>query len=638
MEEKRVIEKIGYTEDEIVSLNDLLVYPEKYNITEISIGGDSMFNKEDNIVKLLATDIDHPFILKKDFLGEMVLYINEEYFLTHQSQVYNIVGGICKRTKEDKIIISDKILITDDIIDSIIENQNLKTVDLTPYQTQEENQYQLTKQTYEKFKKSNSITKINTLSIAPELQENFDPLIGYNAKRTLIEYDTYYDLQNEEELIISKELSDEEIENLKYIRQNKQIIITSNNYQNIQKILDKIIELSLTPQIEITVKDKDKEKFNQTEIFTSNKYDNLNITITNTKLSDYKRFENILYTFVAPIKNKNYSTFEKYIYVYNIAKKFKEYNASEGRAASRDVYEILFNEYMVCAGFANMFSELLNKVGIPNQTISLSVAVNRNGEDVEFGGHGRVYCYLKDPKYQIDGYYTADPTWDNFLTEDYYNYLALTSKEVTSDSRKIASNIKQQYSPISEYLSVDSIEEFYSKINYIINNDMNKYLNRCRNKKEVYNAKEKITEIYYRILTDLLEKIKSLNKEKYQEIITKYSIPELESQARKDESFYDTFTKIIEELGKHIVSKVNNPIPGQTIIDAAMVINKDVLNLTEEQEIEFRNHLIQVNKNRQSLAFPKRTIENATTGEITYENESNKFDIEDYSREITVKK
>jgi hypothetical protein len=40
-----------------------------------------------------------------------------------------------------------------------------------------------------------------------------------------------------------------------------------------------------------------------------------------------------------------------------------------------------------------------------------------------------------------------------------------------------------------------------------------------------------------------------------------------------------------------------------------------------------------LNRKRQSLAYPKREIQNATTGEIIYENEENKFDIEGYQQE-----
>ena len=57
-----------------------------------------------------------------------------------------------------------------------------------------------------------------------------------------------------------------------------------------------------------------------------------------------------------------------------------------------------------------------------------------------------------------------------------------------------------------------------------------------------------------------------------------------------------------------------------------MVVNKNVLNLDIKQEEEYRNYLIEVNKERQSRMFPKRTIENASTGEIAYQNEENKFE------------
>ena len=74
---------------------------------------------------------------------------------------------------------------------------------------------------------------------------------------------------------------------------------------------------------------------------------------------------------------------------------------------------------------------------------------------------------------------------------------------------------------------------------------------------------------------------------------------------------------------------MNNKVNGKTIIDAAMVINKDIFSLTKEQEDELRTHLIDVNKERQQYYFPKRKIENVRTGEINYENEDNKFDLKE---------
>ena len=118
-----------------------------------------------------------------------------------------------------------------------------------------------------------------------------------------------------------------------------------------------------------------------------------------------------------------------------------------------------------------------------------------------------------------------------------------------------------------------------------------------------------------------------LDKKEYQRICNKFHIATSKSDPQI-EKFLDQIPKIFEYLCNYITSKVNKPISGETIIDAAMVINKDIFNLTEQQATEFRNHLIEINKERQLLAFPQITVENHRTGEITYENTQNKFDVD----------
>ena len=118
----------------------------------------------------------------------------------------------------------------------------------------------------------------------------------------------------------------------------------------------------------------------------------------------------------------------------------------------------------------------------------------------------------------------------------------------------------------------------------------------------------------------------------YDKFISKYSQSgeNLFLDSNKDITIeYNQFVQIISDLGNYIVSKVNNPISGKSIIDAAMVVNTNIFGFNEEQSIEYRSNLIDINKKRQDKYFKKRTIENVMTGEIVYENETNKFDIED---------
>ena len=275
-----------------------------------------------------------------------------------------------------------------------------------------------------------------------------------------------------------------------------------------------------------------------------------------------------------------------------------------------------------------MLIDFLHKIGIQATKQTINVAINNEGEELKTEGHARVISHIVDPKYNIDGYYISDPTWDNNIEFDFYNYLVLTSKEVNSEDRKHMSGVrKNDFSVLQEPSDImfsESLDEFYSKVNYIINKKMNKYISDCKTKKQVYKAKDEIKDIYASILNNILKALKEIDEEKYEEIMSKYEIPKTKFDAK--DGFIEEFSQIITEIANYVVPMTNKIVPASTIIDAAMVVNKDALNLNDKQTMSYRNNLINNSKIMQQYFFPKRSIENATTGEIIYQNEENKFD------------
>lgn len=459
-------------------------------------------------------------------------------------------------------------------------------------------------------------------------------------KKKMILNTSYENLQNASSpLYLDKNLSLEEINNLKYLPSNKKIDLGMKDYQNIELILNKLLELD--KNLEITIGIENKEIFNKTNIYkNSSKYSKLNILIDDKKnnmtnnLQKYKEFEEILYLFIKPALDKNYSPFEKYIYAYNITKKFKEYKENkQNKTESRDLYEILINEYMVCVGYSSMFTDLLSKLGIQSQYKSVIVTTNSSGQNItseegklETGGHARAYTSIQDEKYGIDGFYIADPTWDNDLENDYYTFLALTNQEFNYNYRAIFQN--------DEDMLFDSIskEDFFIRLERMIEKKLSFKIeilkNNKYNKDKTIDYKSEITSIYIDIIRTSLNTIKKLDNEEYKKINEKFYISNSIYDSKIDE-FMKQVPETIEYLASYITSKVNKPINGKTIIDAAMVINQDVFNFTEEQANEYRNHLIEINKKKYEKAFPQVTVENHKTGEITYENTQNKFDIDE---------
>ena len=634
-------EIIFYKEEEIYTLEELLKQINNLKIDVIQISKDTLMNRDGKTVKFLETDYDNHYRIKKEWDDRYNLLINEEYYLQNIEEVNKIIEEICNKTKEKEITINDNCLITSNILKILANNPNLEKVTLTSkYEKNPNKQFILTKEIYELFKESSNIKSISTPAISEELQENFDSLIEYNIKRYLIGTDNYSNLQDENySLSIRNNLKEEEINNLEYICDNKKIRISIDDYNNVSKILDKLISLNKNVDIEINV--NEKEKFNQSTIYiNSDKYKSLNIKINSNlktlNLDDYKRFENIIYSFLKPIENKNYSPLEKFLYAYNITKRFKKYKEvpkERDKMDSRNIYDILFNDYMVCAGYANMLQDLLTKLGI--SAIEKSVMVGVHEEERYYAGHARVFVNLIDEKYGINGIYTSDPTWDNDLIEDYYNHSLMTTKEVNGENLKFEGFLKNPYSTttIDKNLLIESttLKEFYKKINIIINKHINNYFKENNKKISAEKIKED-TNIFYKSITkELLNFIKEIDIEKYNELAEKYK--EYLNITKYDNNYNEVikkgFSNIIEELGNYFISKMNNKIDGKTIINAAMVLNKDIFNLTQEQEEELRTHLIDINKERQQHYFPKRKIENVRTGEINYENEDNKFDLKE---------
>ncbi|MBQ8659466.1 MAG: hypothetical protein IJ475_01320 [Bacilli bacterium] len=107
------------------------------------------------------------------------------------------------------------------------------------------------------------------------------------------------------------------------------------------------------------------------------------------------------------------SPLERLIYIYDVVRG-REYvlSKSDDIAESRDLSKVLTSDEIVCAGFINIFNELLNQYGIPCKKFYLYRI------DDPSIGHVRSAVYVKDDKYGVDGVYFCDPTWDCKLGND----------------------------------------------------------------------------------------------------------------------------------------------------------------------------------------------------------------------------
>lgn len=125
-------------------------------------------------------------------------------------------------------------------------------------------------------------------------------------------------------------------------------------------------------------------------------------------LENYKRTVVELNKYVSFIKKFDFSPLEQCLMAYDLVRDryYVKENNDEEYYISRDLTSVLLGDKIVCVGFSNLLSAILNKLGIDSKLFFMK----RNDELAI--GHARVISYLVDKKYGIDGVYFFDPTID----------------------------------------------------------------------------------------------------------------------------------------------------------------------------------------------------------------------------------
>lgn len=572
----------------------------KYNITEIELKKEEILRFQEDILKDIYTTETNPFLIGKQ--GN-VLYINPDYYLKNKEQVEELLTKIISSTQEKSFVIDSNALITKNILKSISSNPNLEEIELARYA--QEN-YLLTEEDYNILKQSN-LKKIKTSGVSEELKDNFDSLISYNVDRFLISYNKYSDL-SKEQIYLNEKITKEEIENLKYLTNNKtKIIIEEENIEDAIVITTRLKELGKENHVVIDINNKElvtPKILSNTNYL--NEYTDIRIGLDIIPIKEYLRLEKILYQMVEPACNL--SPFERYIYAYNVVKQYKQYKENEkNKSASRELYAILENEYMVCVGYSHMLEDLLNKSGIKSIYRSMGVDDSYDKKDekevvkINWNGHARRFVYINDPKYGIDGFYVADPTWDNDLKNDLYNHLLLTNEEETETKRYNFLPTSVSSSSI-ELMNIQSIEEFYQKINF--------YLDR--------NPESNLKNL----ISNSIDDIRKLDNNFMKKLEEKY--PEIQD-------FFNPWPnekEILYEIGEYLLTKVNKPVSGQTIMSAVSEVYQKAYHLEGEELQNKLKETIEINNQRQHVQFPKREKIDEYGNQVELPGISDKFNID----------
>ena len=515
------------------------------------------------------------------------------------------------------------------VIKSIADNEKIKNVVISGYTSDS-----LSKEFYDGLKDCNHIKHIESRNVDISLISLDDPRIVYNERRK-----DFFDIYSKTRFyclddVIGKErdsgectidIYDEDVDSLSNngykdilnFNPKTKFNVTACLPSNVCKFSKALLDNNLKNKVIINV-DTLSEK--ELLYFTAQAYykDYSNIYIHYLK-SDFKvkRFikeENLLYRSIR--EAMELSPFEKYVFAYCFTttlkdcKSFPKTDTSLGYwgRISRHPYFILHNKYAVCMGYGLLFQDLLYKLGMKSSWITLYSYQTLGDINRKNSVHLRNFNYIKDSKYGIDGFYFSDATWDAGKDNFDMAYLAMTAEEhdnVHGHNGFRSDNVSYYY---EEFLySSLGINEFYAKVNYLINliqkkNCSNNYL------------------LWERAI--LLSKIIGLVKPFDNELYTKLSNEFNNINCYDSFDFNNFFNKAVEEVGEFITSKNNKPISGETIMKALKNI---CLKLRpDEYDEEVLDDIRKENIEWYSLNFPER-VKEYSDGHKEYINSKNKF-------------
>lgn len=210
-----------------------------------------------------------------------------------------------------------------------------------------------------------------------------------------------------------------------------------------------------------------KDLNNVIKVFGNENVKNLKISFKNSEEDiQYKEFYE-MYQKLEKIKKfveyYKLSPLEQVLLVYDIVKanEYTKENKDENSNVSRDLNQIVSGDKIVCVGFANLIDFLLTNLGFKPDFIVTKYTDKKNG-------HIRNYLHLVDEKYDIDGIFALDSTWDSKKNDNYLdNYLFFLKPIKFFFNYKKTETITEPY--FFEMLKLKK-EEFINKMSELYKN------------------------------------------------------------------------------------------------------------------------------------------------------------------------
>lgn len=457
-------------------------------------------------------------------------------------------------------------LITDEVLWAIRDNQNIFSI----YLGSKDDPYVLTRDVFDILNQSESLFNICTHDVIGNFSNSEMEYLPFFKS---IKVGQYYasDLVSLDSFHFYESLNEKEIDYLsKYLRNGVSIYFEYQDYDNILKIISQLREKNINfniPQIKLL-----SDYINDFKIVIE-QGEKISI-IHSMNLDKYFSLMSYMKLMVKDIVESDLSTYERYLAVYEMVTHYKKYlENNRNFAEARELKYILFNNFIVCEGFSNLFVALLELVGIPACNIDVSFYKNKENPTLEqqaqlgksqlellkgdMAYHSRVLIRLIDSKYNIDGIFVADPTWDNSLEDHYFNHSLMTPYETSLE------NIEFKETGI-EILNVNSSKEFLDK---------------------VFASPS--------VLENFIELIKKIDFNYYTHLKKKYRL-DIEQ------------TELLLDVYNYIVSYTKRRVSHEIRTEALNVLFHFIYSdLTEEEIAKFLESLQKNNQQREELFFNK---------------------------------
>lgn len=194
---------------------------------------------------------------------------------------------------------------------------------------------------------------------------------------------------------------------------NKLVINEPSSISEISFILDTINKNNI-PVDKVLIKLENKSYDDLDQLMKlSGKYDiklRYSNEFVNVSVNQFITMRATLDYYKNLIEEADLSPLEKATYAYDIIKSYvyKEVEKNEDKLTSRKIYSIIESGKIVCVGYANFYAQLMKELGVNGYAVS--TIVEDNGKEF---GHERTILDIQDSKYNINGLYAFDPTWDS---------------------------------------------------------------------------------------------------------------------------------------------------------------------------------------------------------------------------------